>query len=270
MPPPLYHVWQPDDSRITIVDATAAQVLRPWEIADGRLTTAACIGRGKFGVVHEGLLAAADAAATPGPRAHRVAVKTPAAAGAGADELLEEAVLMARFDHTNIVALVGVVTRRGNCKIILQLCARGSLQSVLRVRAATATTDTFATGAAPQDSSGAASAQACASFNLGVAHDIAAGMAYLEGKRHIHRDLAARNILVHENGSCLIADFGLSRRLGSGDKDYYTVRSGGDIPLRWSAPEVVHGGRFTTASDVWSFFVTMWEVGAVNNSGPLC
>jgi len=251
---PLYHVWQPDDSRVGILDATAAETLRPWEIADGRLTMGECIGGGKFGVVHVGVLATADAGARGGGTSHRVAVKMPAtptaasSPGAGTDDLLEEAALMSRFDHPNIVALAGVVTRGATCKIVLQLCERGSLQSVLRAAAA----------ARAADASTHTSTQFA--FNVAVARDVAAGMAYLEDERHIHRDLAARNILVHENGSCLIADFGLSRRLGVGDKDYYTVRSGGDIPLRWSAPEVVHGARYTTASDVWSFFVTMWEV----------
>ena len=255
-------MWQPDDARVGILDATAAQTLRPWEIADGRLATGKCIGSGKFGVVHVGVLAATDASAPGGGTSHRVAVKMPATfaaapnPGAGTDDLLEEAALISRFDHPNIVALAGVVTRGATCKIVLQLCERGSLQSVLRAAAAA--------WAHASDSERASDMSMHAStrfaFNIAVARDVAAGMVYLEEKRHIHRDLAARNILVHENGSCLIADFGLSRRLGVGDKDYYTVRSGGDIPLRWSAPEVVHGARYTTASDVWSFFVTMWEV----------
>ena len=48
----------------------------------------------------------------------------------------------------------------------------------------------------------------------------------------------------------------MSRRI----EDYYCVREGADIPIRWSAPEVVLVSRFTSASDVWSFFVLMWEV----------
>ena len=47
---------------------------------------------------------------------------------------------------------------------------------------------------------------------------VAAGMAYLEGKQLVHRDLAARNVLVGENLLCKVAEFGLIRTL---DEDYY-------------------------------------------------
>ena len=40
---------------------------------------------------------------------------------------------------------------------------------------------------------------------------VAAGMAYIEGKSYIHRDLAARNILIGENNEAKVADFGLAR-----------------------------------------------------------
>ena len=42
--------------------------------------------------------------------------------------------------------------------------------------------------------------------------------------------------------------------------EYYRVHANVALPLRWSAPEVVTRLRFTPASDVWSFFMLMFEV----------
>ena len=53
----------------------------------------------------------------------------------------------------------------------------------------------------------------------------------------------------------------LSRGLQA-NTDYYKVREGAFMPIRWSAPEIISGSRYTSASDVWSFFVLMWEVWA--------
>lgn len=35
---------------------------------------------------------------------------------------------------------------------------------------------------------------------------------------------------------------------------------GGKIPVRWTAPEAIQYRKFTSASDVWSYGIVMWEV----------
>ncbi|MEQ2160989.1 hypothetical protein GOODEAATRI_005022 [Goodea atripinnis] len=88
---------------------------------------------------------------------------------------------------------------------------------------------------------------------------IAVGMTYLSDMGYVHRDLAARNILVDDNLVCKVSDFGMSRVLEDDSESSYTA-TGGKIPIRWTAPEAIAYGKFSSASDVWSYAIVMWEV----------
>lgn len=62
--------------------------------------------------------------------------------------------------------------------------------------------------------------------------DTCAGMAYLESRHVVHRDLAARNVLVAEDNSAKVSDFGLAR-----DENFSL--DGGKLPIKWTAPEAL-------------------------------
>ncbi|KFO32200.1 Ephrin type-A receptor 6, partial [Fukomys damarensis] len=94
---------------------------------------------------------------------------------------------------------------------------------------------------------------------VGMLRGIAAGVKYLSDMGYVHRDLAARNILINSNLVCKVSDFGLSRVLEDDPEAAYTTR-GGKIPIRWTAPEAIAFRKFTSASDVWSYGIVMWEV----------
>ncbi|KAG7264680.1 hypothetical protein CRUP_035339 [Coryphaenoides rupestris] len=93
----------------------------------------------------------------------------------------------------------------------------------------------------------------------GLLRGVAEGMTYLSDMGYVHRDLAARNVLVDHNLVCKVSDFGMSRVVEDDPDSAYTV-AGGKIPIRWTAPEAVAYGKFSSASDVWSYGILMWEV----------
>uniref|UniRef100_A0A2K6B885 Tyrosine-protein kinase n=1 Tax=Macaca nemestrina TaxID=9545 RepID=A0A2K6B885_MACNE len=91
---------------------------------------------------------------------------------------------------------------------------------------------------------------------LDIAWQVAEGMCYLESQNYIHRDLAARNILVGENTLCKVGDFGLARLI---KEDVYLSHDR-NIPYKWTAPEALSRGHYSTKSDVWSFGVLLHEI----------
>uniref|UniRef100_A0A8K9XAU0 receptor protein-tyrosine kinase n=1 Tax=Oncorhynchus mykiss TaxID=8022 RepID=A0A8K9XAU0_ONCMY len=191
------------------------------------------IGIGEFGEVCSGRLK------MPGKREICVAIKTLKAGYTDKQrrDFLSEASIMGQFDHPNIIHLEGVVTKCKPVMIITEYMENGSLDAFLRKNDGRFTVIQL----------------------VGILRGIASGMKYLSDMSYVHRDLAARNILVNSNLVCKVSDFGMSRVLEDDPEPAYTTR-GGKIPIRWTAPEAIAYRKFTSASDVWSYGIVMWEV----------
>ena len=70
----------------------------------------------------------------------------------------------------------------------------------------------------------------------------------MASKGFVHRDLAARNILLGENKAVKISDFGMLRR--TGESEIYKVATVKKLPIKWTAPDSLETGSFTSKSDV--------------------
>lgn len=98
-----------------------------------------------------------------------------------------------------------------------------------------------------------------------AAMQVCDAMCLFEEHGLLHRDLAARNVLVfslhqHDRTKVLVklCDYGLVTE--GGGIETANGHPGDDIPWRFVPPEVIHGRRWSSKSDVWSFAVLMWEM----------
>lgn len=66
--------------------------------------------------------------------------------------------------------------------------------------------------------------------------------------------------MVGQDEICKVGDFGLLRELPK-DTEIYVATSRTFLPIKWMAPESLPPDKqFSTASDVWSFGIVMWEM----------
>uniref|UniRef100_K7FA64 receptor protein-tyrosine kinase n=1 Tax=Pelodiscus sinensis TaxID=13735 RepID=K7FA64_PELSI len=163
------------------------------------------------------------------------------------NDFLKEIKIMSRLKDPNIIRLLGVCVRDDPLCMITEYMENGDLNQFLSQREICSS---FALS----------NNIPCVSYSnlLFMATQIASGMKYLASLNFVHRDLATRNCLVGNSYTIKIADFGMSRNLYSGD--YYRIQGRAVLPIRWMAWESILLGKFTTASDVWAFGVTLWEM----------
>ncbi|XP_039213137.1 epithelial discoidin domain-containing receptor 1 isoform X2 [Crotalus tigris] len=239
------------------VDALAGKDMAVGEFPRERLIFKEKLGEGQFGEVHlcevenpQDLLSLEFPFNVRKGRPLLVAVKIlrSDATKNARNDFLKEVKIMSRLKDPNIVRLLGVCVRDDPLCMITEYMENGDLNQ-------------FLSGHELEDKMGGSpSGRPTISYptlvHLGA--QIASGMAFLASLNFVHRDLATRNCLVGEGFTIKIADFGMSRNLYAGD--YYRIQGRAVLPIRWMAWECILMGKFTMASDVWAFGVTLWEI----------
>lgn len=160
---------------------------------------------------------------------------------------MREARITAGLHHPHAVTVFDVVEHEGRPCIVMQLIESTPLSALLREHG-------------PLSPPEAARIAAQVSSALAAAHRM----------RIVHRDVTPGNILITEDGSALISDFGISHALGDA-----TITATGMIhgTPAYLAPEVARGQQSSFASDVFSLGSTLYAMlegappfGADNNA----
>merc|ERR1712176_1065033 len=215
----------------------------PWQKDRTKLVIKHILGEGNFGSVCLGIMPDVYFQGV----SSQVAVKTikPARMDKQAiTEFEKEVSIMTTLQHENIVNLVGLCTETMPLYIIMEYMENGPLNDFLMGKAPNKLEDTTLS---TRDL-------------LYMSLQPCKALEYLSNKNVVHRDISARNCLVGDKLSVKLADFGLSRGTAVDDGKNYYKKDGGMVPVKWMAPEALNFGKYTSANDVWSFGVLMWEV----------
>ncbi|URD93569.1 Leucine-rich repeat receptor-like protein kinase [Musa troglodytarum] len=189
------------------------------------------IGSGGYGKVYKGMLSDGQMVAIK--RSQKGSMQ-------GGLEFKTEIEMLSRVHHKNLVELVGFCFEKGERTLVYEYISNGTLTKNL---------------------SGRSHVKLDWKQRLNIALDSARGLAYLHELAKppiIHRDVKSTNILLDDNLSAKVADFGLSTLILDSDHGHVSTNVKGT--LGYLDPEYFMTQQLTTKSDVYSFGVVMLEL----------
>ena len=90
---------------------------------------------------------------------------------------------------------------------------------------------------------------------IGIAIQVAQGIAAAHEQRIIHRDIKPQNMIISKDGKVKVADFGIARAVSA-----QTLNSNAMGSVHYISPEQARGGYSDARSDIYSLGITMYEM----------
>jgi serine/threonine protein kinase len=91
--------------------------------------------------------------------------------------------------------------------------------------------------------------------SIGIAIQVAQGIAAAHEQNIIHRDIKPQNMIVSRDGKVKVADFGIARGVSA-----QTMTSAAMGSVHYISPEQARGGYSDSRSDIYSLGITMYEM----------